>query len=223
MRPVVRDASAARPDGPRPRVVQTVREGFTALTRIRLVRPLLPAILLVNFSYVAGFTVLPYWIHHHLHATALWYGAVASALAVGAVLGGLLSRFFGRWPLNAVLGWFFLTQGVVLAGFAASHVVGLSAGLLLLGGLTDGVINALFFTLLQRSIPTTLQGRAFGLMFALFGLADPLGSLAAGVFLHILPLGWAWVLTAIADGTLTLIVWLQHSETNVAGSSSAVE
>ena len=63
-------------------------------------------------------------------------------------------------------------------------------------------------TLMQRLIPEAVRGRAFGLMTTLMTVADPLGALAAGVFLHVLPLDWAWVLAALSGEWMAVAIWI---------------
>ncbi len=179
--------------------LSSFREGLAGFRRVPILVRLLPAVILTNFSYAAAFTMMPYWIHHHLHAGVSWYGLVDAAWAGGLVLGGLASGYFGKWPLQRSL----VVGGLVLAafttGFALAGTPPLAAGLLLMAGLANGVVNAVVFTFLQRIIPSEIRGRVFGLIFALFGIAMPLGSLAAGVFLHVLPLWWAWALSIAAE------------------------
>lgn len=177
-------------------ILQSLKDGWAGFRNIPMLGPLLPVIVLGNFSFMAGFTMLPYWVHHHLHATALWYGLADASWAAGMVMGSLLSGYFGQFPMKRVLVWASVMQAVFTAGFAMSHVTPLSSIALLLSGASNGIINALFLTLLQRIVPENVQGRVFGLVMTVFGLATPLGSLAAGVFLSILPLYWAWALSA---------------------------
>jgi hypothetical protein len=43
---------------------------------------------------------------------------------------------------------------------------------------------------MQRLVPEELRGRVLGLMMTLFTVANPLGTLAAGFLLHVLPAGF---------------------------------
>ncbi|MCY0897882.1 MAG: MFS transporter [Firmicutes bacterium] len=175
-----------------------IREGARTFGRIPVLTRLLPAIVLSNFAFMAAFTMMPYWVHHHLHANALWYGLVDGSWAAGMVLGSMTAGTFRRWSLKLVMMALSLTVGVLTLGFAASPWVFLSAPLILLAGAANGVMNALLMTLLQRLVPKPVQGRVFGLVMTLFGVANPLGSLAAGLLLHVLPLAWSWVLAALS-------------------------
>ncbi len=83
--------------------------------------------------------------------------------------------------------------------FALLHAPVLAAAPLLVAGVANGCGNALTFAMMQRIIPEHARGRVFGLAMALFGLANPLGALAAGAFLPVLPLWWAWALGALAS------------------------
>ncbi len=187
--------------------LSSFREGLAGFRRVPILVRLLPAVILTNFSYAAAFTMMPYWIHHHLHAGVGWYGLVDAAWAGGLVLGGLASGYFGKWPLQRSL----VLGGLVLAafttGFALAGTPPVAAGLLLMAGLVNGVVNAVVFTFLQRIVPFEIRGRVFGLIFAVFGIATPLGSLAAGVLLHVLPLWWAWALSIAADTILGVLCW----------------
>lgn len=205
------DAQQPRPESPdtasNPGFLSSFREGLAGFRRVPILVRLLPAVILTNFGYAAAFTMMPYWIHHHLHAGVSWYGLVDAAWAGGLVLGGLASGYFGKWPLqrSLVVGGFVLA--VFTTGFALAGTPPVAAGLLLMAGLVNGVVNAVVFTFLQRIVPFEIRGRVFGLIFAVFGIATPLGSLAAGVLLHVLPLWWDWALSIAADTLLGVLCW----------------
>ncbi len=182
-------------------------EGFRAVRRLPLMLDLMPLILIVNFAFMAGFTMLPYWIHRTLSATALAYGMIDAAWAAGLVLGGLAAGSLRRWPIRDVASAMFLLQGLLFGAFALSHLAWLSGVLLLLAGIANGIGNAIIFTLLQRLVPEEVRGRAFGMLFTLLGLANPLGSLAAGALLHVLPLSWPWILGAVSMFPIVVGIW----------------
>ncbi|MCL5117096.1 MAG: MFS transporter, partial [Firmicutes bacterium] len=210
-----------------PNFRQSISEGLKGFNDIPVLKRLLPMIVLTNFSFVAAFIMMPNWIHHHLHANALWYGIVDSAWAVGAVLGGVISGQFSRMPLKKSLALFFTIEAILFLLFAASPWVVVSAAVFLLTGFANGVGNALSFTLMQRIIPPDLRGRMFGLIMTLFSLANPLGSLAAGVFLNVLPIYWSWVLAGVAGlafvAALLRIPGALEDISQVGAASIAVE
>lgn len=178
--------------------VASLVEGWRAFRAIPILLHSLPWIVLLNFSFSAGIIMLPFWVHHHLHVGVLWYGIIYGAWAGGMVLGSLLSGTLARVPLKIAFSLAFGAQSALLVGFAASPVAVLSAGLMLLAGMGNGMGNALAMAWMQAIIPSALRGRVFGLIMTLFGIANPLGAVAAGLFLGILPMYWAWVLTAVS-------------------------
>lgn len=186
---------------------KSLAEGLRGFRAIPALSRVLPWIVLINFAFVAGIIMLPLWIHHHLHAGAVWYGVVYAAWAGGLVVGSSISGLFSRMRLKPAFMLTFGGQAFLLLGFAASTWLALSAALLFLTGLGNGAGNALAMAWWQRIIPEAIRGRVFGLIMTLFGLASPVGSLAAGLLLHVLPLYWAWVLAGIGSLVFGASLW----------------
>ncbi len=197
---------------PRPRVVgspahgtapgrmrQDLASGWTSARAIPGLVQLLPLVVVANFAFVAAFTMFPFWVRHMLHASVLSYGLIDASWAAGLVIGSLIVGRFRTLPLRVATAYMFGAQGLLLGVFALLHSPALAAATLLVGGVANGSGNALTFAMMQRLIPEQVRGRVFGLLMTLFGLANPLGALAAGVFLPILPLWWAWALGSLAS------------------------
>ncbi len=197
---------------------ESLREGFAALRRLPVVLPVLPAALVINFSFMAAFTMLPYWIHHVLGAGAVSYGLVAAAWAIGLVAGSLLAGRFGAWALRTSMLLMFAGQSLLLLLFPFAGSAVAAAALLLLAGTANGIGNALTFAMLQRMTPEELRGRVFGVVFTLFGLTNPLGSLAAGLALHRVPLAWSWFAAGAAGIWLAAVIW-RHVPADLAGDA----
>ncbi|MDA8345805.1 MAG: MFS transporter [Thermaerobacter sp.] len=185
----------------------SMRDGMAAVRKLPAVIELLPIVILTNFAFMAAFTMLPYWINHILHANALWYGLIDAGWAVGLVTGSVTAGYLSRLSTRTASTLMFGLEALLFGAFAFSGSALLSGILLLLGGITNGIGNAVMFTLLQRLIPEAVRGRAFGLIFTLFGLANPLGALAAGVFLHILPPYLPWIFAALSTLALAIGMW----------------
>lgn len=169
-----------------------LRDGLRVLRSIPGMRQVLPLIALVNFAYTAAFTMLPFWVNHRLHGDALWYGLVAAGWAAGIVVGGVLAGAAGRWPLRVSAAVSYGSMALLVGGFALSASPVESSILLLGAGVGNGVGNAVFYTMEQRLIPAAVRGRIFGLLFSLINVANPLGAVAAGAALLVLPLYWSW-------------------------------
>ncbi|MCY0877540.1 MAG: MFS transporter [Firmicutes bacterium] len=189
-----------------------LQEGMRMFRQLPVLARLLPAIVLGNFAFMAAFTMMPYWIHHHLHADALWYGLVDAGWSAGMMAGSVGAGLFRRWRLQPAMMGLSLAVGMLTLGFALSPWPLLSTCLVVGAGAANGVINAVMMTLLQRLVPDAVKGRVFGIIMTLFGLANPLGSLAAGVFLHVLPLAWSWFLAAASVTVLALNMWRMKDE-----------
>ncbi len=203
--PKSREAAGAQAQG----FGASLRAGFVALRALPGILPLMPAVLLINFAFMAAFTMLPYWIHHVLGAGALDYGLIDAAWAAGMVLGSLLAGRFGGFKLRTTSALMFAGQSLLMLLFPFATSSLLAALLLLLAGLGNGVANALLFTVMQRLTPEELRGRVFGVLFTLFGLANPLGSLAAGLALHHVPLAWSWFAAGLSGIWLTAAIWIR--------------
>ena len=198
---------------------ESLREGFAALRRLPVVLPVLPAALAINFAFMAAFTMLPYWVHHVLGTGAVGYGMIDAAWAAGMVLGSLLVGRFGAWALRTSMLLMFGGQSLLLFLFPFAGSAVAAAALLLLAGTANGIGNALTFAMLQRMTPEELRGRVFGVVFTLFGLANPLGSLAAGLALHHVPLAWSWFAAGAAGIWLGAAIW-RHMPADLAGDES---
>ncbi len=201
----------------------SMRQGFAGLRTLPGILPLTPAVLVANFAFTAAFTMLPYWIHHILGADAVDYGLIDAAWAAGLVLGSLLAGRLGSLKLRTTSALMFAGQSLLTLLFPFAGASPLAAAVLFLAGVANGVSNALLFTMMQRLTPENLRGRVFGVLFTLFGLANPLGSLAAGLALGHLPLAWSWYASGLACIWLTAAIWASVPDDIAAeGAEAAV-
>ncbi len=190
-------ASAARAP-----VFKSIGEGLRFVFNNQVV---LGAQALDMFSVLFGGAValLPAFIAEVLHAGPEALGILRAAPAAGGVLVGLWlarhppHRHAGRLLLIAVAGF-----GLCIIAFALSRSFWLSAAMLLLSGMCDGVSVVLRSTILQLSTPDHMRGRVASINGIFIGSSNELGAFESGVAARLLGL----VPSVVFGGCMTLAV-----------------
>jgi DHA3 family macrolide efflux protein-like MFS transporter len=197
---------------------QSILEGWRGLGSMPWLVRLIPIILITNLAFSAAFTMLPYWSRQVLHGDAFIFGILEASWAVGMVVGSVGVSAISRFALNTVIAVTGAALGLGAFAFAISPWPSLSIAILIGTGAANGIANALLFTLMQRAIPEQIRGRAFGLLISVITISSPVGSLLSGVFLHVLPLWWSWILAAAAGFGLSILAakWLPRSQLDAA-------
>jgi MFS family permease len=131
-----------------------------------------------GFSFL---TMLPVFARDALHVGAGGYGALLSAVGIGAAAGALaLAGVGARAPQERLALSTGLAFGVLLIVAALAPQFWLAAAFLVLAGCTMAVQGITANTFLQRSAPDHLRGRVMGFYaWVALGLA-PFGTLQAG-------------------------------------------
>lgn len=190
------------PAAERAPVFKSIGEGLRFVFNHQVV---LGAQALDMFSVLFGGAValLPAFIHEVLHSGPEALGLLRAAPAAGAVLVGLwLARHppqknAGRLLLYAVAGF-----GLCIIGFALSRLFWLSAAMLLLSGMCDGVSVVLRSTILQLSTPDEMRGRVSSINGIFIGSSNELGAFESGLAARLLGL----VPSVVFGGCMTLAV-----------------
>ena len=190
------------PPGRRAPVFKSSGEGLRFVFNTQVV---LGAQALDMFSVLFGGAValLPAFISDVLHYGPEALGLLRASPAVGAVLVGLylarrpLQRNAGRILLIAVAGF-----GLCIIGFALSRHLWLSALMLMLSGMCDGVSVVLRSTILQLATPDHMRGRVSSINGIFIGSSNELGAFESGLAARLLGL----VPSVIFGGCMTLAV-----------------
>jgi MFS family permease len=183
-------------------VFKSIGEGLQFVFKTQVV---LGAQALDMFSVLFGGAValLPAFINEILHYGPEALGLLRASPAVGAVLVGIvlarrpLQRHAGRVLLMAVAGF-----GLCIIGFALSRHLWLSALMLMLSGMCDGVSVVVRSTILQLSTPDHMRGRVSSINGIFIGSSNELGAFESGVAARLLGL----VPSVIFGGCMTLAV-----------------
>jgi predicted MFS family arabinose efflux permease len=157
------------------------------------------------FSVLFGGAValLPAFISDILQLGPEALGLLRASPAAGAVLVGLWlarrppKRNAGRLLLFAVAGF-----GLCIIGFAISRQIWISALMLMLSGMCDGVSVVLRSTILQLATPDEMRGRVSSINGIFIGSSNELGAFESGLAAKLLGL----VPSVIFGGTMTLAV-----------------
>ncbi len=84
-----------------------MKAGWAAAQRIPGLVKLLPWVVVVNFAFVAAFTIFPFWVRHVLHASVVSYGLIDASWAGGLAIGSLIVGRFRRLPLRVSTAYMF--------------------------------------------------------------------------------------------------------------------
>jgi len=190
------------PPAERAPIFKSIGEGLRFVFNHQIV---LGAQALDMFSVLFGGAValLPAFISEILHAGPEALGILRAAPAAGAVLVGLWltrhppQRHAGRLLLCVVAGF-----GVCIIGFALSKSFWISALMLMLSGMCDGVSVVLRSTILQLATPDHLRGRVSSINGIFIGSSNELGAFESGLAARLLGL----VPSVVFGGCMTLLV-----------------
>ena len=183
-------------------IFKSIGEGLRFVLNNQIV---LGAQALDMFSVLFGGAValLPAFISDILQLGPEALGLLRASPAAGAVLVGLWlarrppKRNAGRLLLFAVAGF-----GLCIIGFAISRQIWISALMLMLSGMCDGVSVVLRSTILQLATPDEMRGRVSSINGIFIGSSNELGAFESGLAAKLLGL----VPSVIFGGCMTLAV-----------------
>jgi MFS family permease len=173
-RPQVKDSAA-----PRPSFLTDLKEGFRWLWNHRLLRTLAIVLGLLNAAGSATTATIVLFAQEVLSLDATGFGLLASAGAVGGILGS-----FGASAVSKVLGPGPSLAGTFVVGIGTSIAIGLTSSAMLvwamfaIGTFSAIVWNVITVSLRQAIIPDHLLGRVNS-VYRFFGW----GMMPIGIFL----------------------------------------
>lgn len=149
-------------------------------------RPLVLAITLLTFFFFLAYgpleVALPLAAHLVFHTTAVGYGLMWTAYAVGSISGLLLLRsYYQRFSTTKVLCAIAVMWGLLAGAIAFTSSSHIAMALLFAAGLLWSPYNALESAFMQVQVPERVQGAVFSMQSSfLYTLAVPLGAMIGG-------------------------------------------
>ena len=136
---------------------------------------------LTTFLGLPLLTFLPVFARETFHGDVGVYTHLMAFSGAGAVVGALVVAWLGRCKhMGLILLIVQAAFGVLIAGFAMSHVWWLSCLLLFSAGAALIVVFSMTASLVQLIVPDHLRGRVVSIYMVAFRGGMPLGSLAGG-------------------------------------------
>lgn len=195
------DASASEPS-----YWYSLREGLRYVQGTLLKWVLFGAVL-GNLAIGAGLAVLPFYAGQL--GGVVVYGWMMGGMAIGGLLGALLSMRVKNLPIGYLTIGLFLGGSILWLGSALTHNAIWATILFALAWLPMGTTNVLLLTALQKLVPRHLVGRVISLTISVSSVAMPLGYLVGGLSGH-----WVGVReTFLFSGAGILAIggyWLAH-------------
>lgn len=181
------------------------KEGFIAIYHVRSERYIALICSAINFTMFPFFSVImPFWMISERQLPASYLGGFEFSFALGLLASGLylserLRTFFGRFG-NVICG-FVLLGGSVIGIVMVQNII-LSIVLAFFSGMAFSVINMTLSTLRTIATPRHYRTRMFAMAAFLSSLANPVGVIIAGWFIHNLGV----TLFAFFSGILMILI-----------------
>jgi len=165
------DLTVTRRSAPKS-VAAEARDGFVYLYRRRELLEITVAALVVNFLSAVALVELGLYLEGWLGLTnGIWYGAMVAVLTAGTASGFVLaSRIRFEHRAGRILIVLTLLMGVALLAFGLVRSVWLALPIGFVYGVMPGMINTVFLSTIQATVPDEMMGRVFS--------ADEVGSYA---------------------------------------------
>ncbi|WP_153532065.1 MFS transporter [Actinomadura macrotermitis] len=136
-------------------------------------------------------------------------GWLFAAIAIGSVLGGLMSGWIGRVHRQGVaLVAAIVVWGLAVAAAGLAHQLWLAVALLAVGGAADLVSAVFRQTMLQTYAPDEMRGRLQGVFTVVVAGGPRLGDLRAGATAAVTGATASWVGGGVACAVLVVIAAL---------------
>jgi MFS family permease len=153
------------------------------------------------------------------------YGALMSAMGVGALAGALSLAIFGRTPSRRRMLAFAMALGVaelalgIIASIPGPVVVGMLS--LAIAGFCMSNTSAMANTIVQTTAPDALRGRVMAVYMTIFSGTAPVGALLTGAiasrFSAAVAVGLGGLVAALA--AVAIAVWHQRRQTEAQTSA----
>lgn len=151
-------------------LLRSTLEGFSYLVRRRDIFQMTVAALVVNLLAAVAFVELGLYLASWLGlVSGFWYGAMISASTAGAACGLLaISRLSFERRAGVVLIVLVLAMGGALVALPLVRTIWLALPVMFVYGLMPGMIQTVFLSAVQATVPDEVMGRVFA--------ADEVGS-----------------------------------------------
>jgi MFS family permease len=173
-----------------------------------VIRMLAIALLLMNITLLAGFSIFVLYSRDRLGLNAYGYGILLTAMAVGALIGTVIApRLQDRFPDSLLLRTGLIIETLTHVGLALATTVWVAGPVLIAFGVHGSILGAVSVTLRQRTVPDALRGRVQSvyMMFVVGGNA--IGALIGGPIVGRLGITGPFWTSAIVMAALTAVAW----------------
>jgi len=173
---------------------------------------ILQVIILVNFSFVPFYVLLPKFVNDYLHAGSDVLGLISSSQTAGMLLGASLlsltvfvkkNSWVTKWGLSIS------ACALMLSPFARGTMWPAQLFIYGVAGAVSAIVNITFFSSLQRKTDPAYMGKVFSLVNAMALGLQPLASALSGIFADrysIVPIYIAFgILALLANARLAAI------------------
>ena len=197
------------PDQKRPSVLADLREavGYTVGTPW-LLWTLLFAVVSV-LSFIGPIEVLlPFVVEEQLGGDARTFGFMLAAYGIGSAIGSMVTSSFPlprRYLTFMIMFWGFGTLPMALIGLTSTPLA--LAIIMVIPGITGGLGQVIWGTLLQRRVPHHMLGRISSLDFFVSLALMPVSMALAGPLAEVIPLWTIFVVAGVASPVIGVVAW----------------
>lgn len=173
-----------REDRPQQNPLKDIRPAWNFICSQKVLLQTFLVVSLVGLLYAPVMVTYPLIAKQEIHGTsyAFSYAAINVLLALGGVLGGMLTFAFGHSRFNL---FYAVCLPMLLVGLSFL-IIGSSSSLwwvglgVLLASLMGPIYGSYYYFLWQKAVPPGMLGRVFGLLRIVGQAANPIGIALAG-------------------------------------------
>ena len=164
---------------------------------------------IIAMTFAMPRALIPQAVAERFDGSAIALGWLSAAMAIGAVLGALMSGWMSRVRRQGLaLTVTIAMWGLSVAASGLAHQLWLMVMLLAVGGAADLVSSVWRQSILQLYAPDEMRGRMQGAFMVVVAGGPRIGDLRAGVTASAFGLTGAWVGGGIACAVVVVIVGL---------------
>jgi MFS family permease len=197
------------PHQKRPGALADLREavGYTVGTPW-LLWTLLFAVVSV-LSFIGPIEVLlPFVVEDQLGGDAKTFGFMLAAYGIGSAIGAMVTSSFPlprRYLTFMLMFWGFGTLPLAFIGLISTPLA--LAIIMVITGITGGLGQVIWGTLLQRRVPQHMLGRISSLDFFVSLALMPVSMALAGPLAEVIPLWMIFVVAGVASPVIGVVAW----------------